>query len=178
MIFHRGTRKWPIMEDRGAARFTRFSIGNWRQGQSQPFRAWKHRARALRARKGRNRRQVPRASNRHVHSLIGFLIRRCGAGPSRRSKRHNKFVEERFRAWSRNASKPKLKLKAHRGARRRFKITAKGNHQARALLRQAALDGHQGSCRMPAQEADAVVQQSRRRQHQADASVRIRLFFL
>jgi large subunit ribosomal protein L35 len=31
-----------------------------------------------------------------------------------------------FTAMPRNASKPKLKLKTHRGARKRFKITANG----------------------------------------------------
>jgi large subunit ribosomal protein L35 len=39
----------------------------------------------------------------------------------------NRFELTRgFTAMPRNASKPKLKLKTHRGARKRFKITANG----------------------------------------------------
>ena len=34
--------------------------------------------------------------------------------------------EERIQAMPRNRSKPKLKLKTHRGARKRFKVTATG----------------------------------------------------
>src|SRR5439155_23626649 len=48
-----------------------------------------------------------------------------GACPSRRTKRQN-ILSRGFLAMPRNASKPKLKLKTHRGARKRFKITANG----------------------------------------------------
>ncbi|MGH9677267.1 MAG: 50S ribosomal protein L35 [Candidatus Acidiferrum sp.] len=36
------------------------------------------------------------------------------------------LAQEKVFAMPRNASKPKLKLKTHRGARKRFKITATG----------------------------------------------------
>lgn len=35
-------------------------------------------------------------------------------------------LDERIFAMPRNASKPKMKLKTHRGARKRFKVTATG----------------------------------------------------
>jgi large subunit ribosomal protein L35 len=41
------------------------------------------------------------------------------------SSRRQKFLGE-FQAMPRNSTKPKLKLKTHRGARKRFKITANG----------------------------------------------------
>jgi len=38
----------------------------------------------------------------------------------------SQILEEKVFAMPRNASKPKMKLKTHRGARKRFKITATG----------------------------------------------------
>ena len=54
----------------------------------------------------------------------------------------------------RNASKPKLKLKTHRGAAKRFKVTATGKIM-RLALGQAAHPGHKSSGpHAQAEEAD------------------------
>src|SRR5690349_3781509 len=47
------------------------------------------------------------------------LLGIAGAGQSRPSRRA-------FQVMPRNSTKPKLKLKTHRGAKKRFKITANG----------------------------------------------------
>ena len=73
----------------------------------------------------------------------------------------------------RNSTKPKLKLKTHRGAKKRFKITANGKIK-RMHSGKRHLMGTKAPGRMRKLKKLTLVSPRRRRRRQANASLRSR----